>query len=336
MENKKQNDEQSDTQDGGLIYGFIFDGKGSARKASLDDIGTKIRGKEFLWLHLDLEHPNTKKWLKNESGIERVICESLLAEDTRPRIYSLKDSMLAVFRGINFNPGSVPDDMVSLRLWINNKQQIISLRRLPVIAMQDMVESVQKGKGPSSCGEFLNMTLRSLTSRIGESVSDIDDQIDSMEELENFTDHRNIRQELNNIRRAAIGIRRYIVPQREALSLISTEKYDWLTDNDRMRIRESSERTQRYVEDLDLIRERSTLIKEEITSRIADQMNRTIYMMSIVATIFLPLGLLTGLLGINVGGIPGSEWKWSFVVVCGILVGLAGLELWIFKRRDFL
>ena len=89
----------------------------------------------------------------------------------------------------------------------------------------------------------------------------------------------------------------------------------------------------RYVEDLDESRERAAVTQEELAGRISDRMNKTMYMLAIVATVFLPLGLLTGLLGINVGGIPGTDNTYAFLIVCLMLVSLAFAELWFFIRR---
>jgi len=104
----------------------------------------------------------------------------------------------------------------------------------------------------------------------------------------------------------------------------------------RMRLRETSDRTTRYVEDLDAIRDRAMVTQEELNNRLAEQMNKTMYVLSIVAGIFLPLGLLTGLLGINVGGIPGTENKWAFTIFCFILLGVAGVQVWLFKRKKWM
>jgi zinc transporter len=69
---------------------------------------------------------------------------------------------------------------------------------------------------------------------------------------------------------------------------------------------------------------------------VSEQINRNMYVLSIVAAVFLPLGLLTGYLGINVGGIPGADWRWSFAIVgVGILV-VAGLELWLFRKLKWI
>ena len=76
-------------------------------------------------------------------------------------------------------------------------------------------------------------------------------------------------------------------------------------------IREIAERTSRFVEDIDAAKDRAAITQEELNSRLSEQMNKAMYVLSIVAAIFLPLGLLTGLLGINVGGIPGAENKWA-------------------------
>ncbi len=101
-----------------------------------------------------------------------------------------------------------------------------------------------------------------------------------------------------------------------------------------MRLREISDRTTRYVEDLDSIRDRAAVTQEELNNRIAEQMNKTMYVLSLVAGIFLPLGLLTGLLGINVGGIPGTENKWAFTIFSILLLGIAAAQVWLFKRKN--
>ena len=101
-------------------------------------------------------------------------------------------------------------------------------------------------------------------------------------------------------------------------------------------LRETAERTARYVEDIDAARERALIAQEELNSRLAEQMNRAMYTLSIVAAIFLPLGLLTGLLGINVGGIPGTESPWAFLIVTVFLFLMAVFLIIWFKRLKWL
>jgi zinc transporter len=97
-----------------------------------------------------------------------------------------------------------------------------------------------------------------------------------------------------------------------------------------------TERIGEVVEDIDAARERALITQEELNSRLSEQMNRAMYTLSIVAAIFLPLGLLTGLLGINGGGIPGTESPWAFLVVTVLLLALAIVLIAWFRKIKWL
>jgi zinc transporter len=145
-----------------------------------------------------------------------------------------------------------------------------------------------------------------------------------------------LRPRLAELRRESISLRRYIAPQRDMLARLAHERIAWLTESDKMLLRETAERTARYVEDIDAARERALISQEELNNRLAERMNRAMYTLSIVAAIFLPLGLLTGLLGINVGGIPGTESPWAFMIVTVFLVVLAIVLIAWFKKLKWL
>ena len=144
-----------------------------------------------------------------------------------------------------------------------------------------------------------------------------------------------LRRQLGELRRQAIALRRYLAPQRDVISHLQMERVPWLSDMHRARLRELGDRLMRYVEDLDAARERAAVTQEELASRLSEQMNKSMYTLSLVAGIFLPLGLLTGLLGINVGGIPGTNSDIAFTLVCVLLVALAIFAAWLFRRFRF-
>jgi zinc transporter len=120
------------------------------------------------------------------------------------------------------------------------------------------------------------------------------------------------------------------------MNRLYSETVDWLSDEERMRLRETGDRTTRYVEDLDAIRERAAVTQEELNHRMAEQMNKTMYILSIVTGIFLPLGLLTGLFGINIGGMPGVGNHWAFAIFCAVLAVIACGLIWFFKRKKWM
>jgi zinc transporter len=106
----------------------------------------------------------------------------------------------------------------------------------------------------------------------------------------------------------------------------------WLGARDRAVLREVADRTTRFVEDLDAARERAAVVQDELNTRLSDQMNRTMYLLTLVATVLLPPSLITGLLGVNVGGIPGSDQAWAFWAVLVLLLLLAGVEIAVLRR----
>ncbi|HKI60654.1 MAG TPA: zinc transporter ZntB [Mariprofundaceae bacterium] len=318
----------------GLIFSFILN-NGSGQTVGWEKIKDWTPDQGILWMHLDYEDEDAKKWLSGESGLDEITLAGLLAEDARPRVVTAADSMLLVLRGVNCNPGADPEDMVSLRLWLD-EHRIISLRHRRVMAIDDINKDVLAGKGPGSTNDFLVTVANKLVDRMGDVVSEIDDNVDELEDMVLTQESYELRPKLADIRRKTISLRRYISPQRDVLARLQNEKASWLSDMDRMHIREITERTARFVDDLDAARDRAAITQEELNNHLSEQMNKTMYILSIVAAIFLPLGLITGLLGINVGGIPGTENRFAFTIVSISLFILALLILLVFRRKKWI
>lgn len=319
----------------GIVFSNLLDGKATRKSIGWQEVKKWTPEQGVLWLHLDYTNVAVQKWLTEGSGIDPVLCEALVAEDTRPRVVSSKNSLLLILRGVNFNPGADPEDMVALRMWYD-EHRIITMRHRKVMAIEDIHKNIEADKGPATPAEFLVMVANRLVDRMGDIVADLDDTVDELEETILTAESYELRPKLANVRRQSISLRRYMAPQRDVLARLQSERISWLNDIDRVHIREIAERTARFIDDIDSARDRASITQEELNNRLSEQMNKTMYILSIVAAIFLPLGLLTGLLGINVGGIPGTESKTAFTVVTLFLIGLAVIEVWIFKRRKWI
>jgi zinc transporter len=315
----------------GLIFACELDGNGGGRQVTWPEVEAWRPGGGTLWVHLDRSGPSARKWIEERSGLDRLACEALLAEETRPRASVHGRGLLVNLRGVNLNPGADPEDMVSLRMWIE-PGRIITVRLHRLMAVQDVRSALEAGTGPCDGADFLATIATRLLDRMGPVIDDLEDGIDSIEDELLESPSLKMRGRLTSLRRQAIGLRRYIAPQRDAMARLMLEPVPWFDELHRARLREVADRVTRYVEDLDAARERATVAQEEISMRIAEQMNKTIYILSLVAAIFLPLGLLTGLLGINVAGIPGANYHFAFYIVCAILVAVAAIQAWVFRR----
>ncbi len=319
----------------GFIFAYLLDGKGGAKTLSFEEVKAWHPGDGTLWVHMNYTNATMKKWLKSESGINPLIVEALTATETRPRNLVHKNAMMVILRGVNLNPNNDPEDMVSVRCWLE-PDRIITMRNRLVLAINDLMEALPVGNGPVSTGHFLTELTDSMISRMSTIVADVDDNVDELEDEILVAQNVDLRRKTAEIRRTVIGLRRYLAPQRETMLRLPGEPVDWLSDEHRMRLREASDRTTRYVEDLDAIRERATIVHEELNNRLAEQMNRTMYMLSIVTGIFLPLGLLTGLFGINIAGMPGTDNPWAFSLFCLAMMLIATAQVMFFKHKKWM
>lgn len=314
---------------------YLLDGKGGASTLDVSQVAAWRPGEGLLWVHLNYTNSQDQKWLTESSTLDNLVVEALLAEETRPRTTAIGEGLLIALRGVNHTPGADPDDMVAIRIWID-KERVITTRKRDLLSISDLVENLESGRGPTSAAEFLGELVDRLVWRMSDTVDQFEDRVADIEERVLESNSSTIRYELATLRRQAITLRRYLAPQREALARLIGEKVDWIDEGSRLKMREVSDRLIRHIEDLDAVRERATVTQEELLSRLSEQLNKRMYVLSVVAAIFLPLGFLTGLLGINVGGIPGSDYALAFWVFVAIIMGIIAFQLILFRWKKWL
>lgn len=315
-----------------ILFAYSFDGKGGGTALKETDISRQVKNNKLTWVHLDINQPETPDWLEKEvSYLDPFIIKALLAQETRPRMTEIDDGVLLILRGVNLNENADPEDMVSIRLWID-KHRIISVRRRRLKAVMDIEERLKTGRGPQDAGQFVCMLITRLFERMEPVLTELDDTTDNIEETLLETAHSSLRESIINVRKKAIMFRRYMAPQRDAISQLRMSDVSWLNEPSKRQLQEALNHVTRYVEDLDAVRERAQIVKDELSNILTDKLNSNMYILSVIAAIFLPLGFLTGLLGINVGGIPGAENPNSFWIFSASLIMLVLAQILIFKR----
>lgn len=293
-------------------------------------------GGELEWRHMHWEDADALGWMRAVSGLEDDIVTALTAPETRPRCTVIAtprgDGAFINLRGVNLNEGADPEDMISIRIWLE-ADRIVSAWRRPLHAVSDLRQAIEREQAPTGPGDFVAKLALRLADRAEPVVAAMNETVDAMEEavLDEQPD-ASLRSTLADIRRQAIVLRRYMFPQRDALSTLAIEDLAWLTERERARLREATDRITRLAEELDAIRDRAAVVQDQLVERRAEAMNRNMLILAVVAAIFLPLGLLTGLLGINVGGIPGAETGWAFWGVCLLLGLTTAFQLWLYRK----
>lgn len=255
--------------------------------------------------------------------------ELLFGELPRPSYHLLENNRsICILRGLNFH-GDEREDMISIRLLITPK--------VIYIAHRDSLRSLQEAlaeahKSPSAIHWMFRLSDL-ITEKIETLIFELDERADALEEsiLRSFDKEQ--RATLMDLRSTVIDLRRYLLPQRETFLRMARFKIEGISVHT---THDLYERYSRLCDTLQTLRERLKLLHEEITSHLNERTNHILYILSIISAIFLPLTFLTGLLGINVGGIPGAETSWAFAVVVIFSLFLGGGIFLFFKKKKWI
>ncbi len=309
-------------------------GDGDVRKAGAEELTGYQGPATLVWVHLDATDPADAHWLHEQAALPDVAISALLATETRPRYEVMDDGALLNLRGLGTGPVDDPDRLVSIRMWVQGRR-VISVSRRPLPATDLVVAQAERGsiKDP---GDLFAAFARAISTQLDPEVAALLDALDDCEtELEPRLIYK-LRRTIAHIRVQAIGFRRFVAPDRDALLALAALPGDWLADDDRLHIREAADRFARMVEELEAGRERAALLHEQLTDMRSEQIESRALLISIVALIFLPLTFVTGLLGMNVAGIPFADEPWAFWGVTGFCVLIATLVIGYFARMRWI
>lgn len=291
-------------------------------------------GAVWRWLHCERSGHGFSEW--SRTHLPAFARDGLLHPETRPRADFVDDGLILSLRGINLNPGQAGEDMVSVRFWVT-PHLVVSTRNRRMFVIDDLLAEMQSGRSPLTTTGLVARMADRLTERIERAASTQEDMLDTIEEqlLDAQPDRPGAGEiEMAQIARTVLKLRRHMLPQREALQRLTTVEAGVIGRQDRHALREIANRTTRAVEELDAMRERLASLRAYLDSRTNTRLARNGFILSVVAAIFLPLTFLTGLFGVNLGGVPGAGHPLAFAVLTlsTLVLGLALFFYFRWKR----
>lgn len=313
---------------------FAFQIQPDGRSVELDESRCQEAldsGAGLVWLHLDLQAPEARRWLQRDSHLDPMETEALMAEATRPRLSLLPHGVLMNLRGLNARSQHEMTETISVRCWFE-ENRVITASRFPLQALEKLAEMARAGHQLQSAGAIASYLIDILVEDIGTYVDGLEEELDTLVEQIDSAPEDVVREAIHRLQRQAILLRRFIAPQQLALGKFSESEISWLTPRSRRRTMEAANEISRLVEVLNFVWERAQIIREDLQMRSTGETNRRLYLLSILSAIFLPLSFVTGLLGVNVGGIPGAESHQAFAVLCLLIAMLAMAFGWWLKR----
>ena len=306
-------------------WAYVVEESGHARTIALDEVVDAHRVAPFIWVHLDGRDADNLTWLTTECGLPKTALAALTATETRPRGDALDGGAIINLRGLGATPDDDPDRLVSVRLWAD-AGRVISISFRSLAGIHGVREAVQAGRVLDP-GDLIVALADSITARLDPEVATLGDVVDDLETNIGNSGMFGARHKVTDVRSAAIDYRRFLQPQRNALERLSMADLPWLTDEDRLHLREAADRAARMAEEMEAIRERSALLHEQLTDLRTEQIDQRSLIVAIIALIFLPLTFVSGLFGMNVPGIPFREDPFAFWWIAGAST-VFGLVLW--------
>ncbi|PHM47446.1 zinc transporter ZntB [Xenorhabdus miraniensis] len=324
------------------IYGSVFKGSNAIYSCQLNGQGGMVTlgenslatAEQPFWQHLDYKNQESHQWLMNTTLLTLPVKEGLMNESIRPKVLRTGEGTLITLRSVNRNDNARPDHLVSFRIYVNDRI-IISSRHRRIHSIDQILDDLHNGVGAKSTGHWLVEIAGAMTDEVNDFIEELHDNLIELEDniLEQKIPGRG---ELVLLRKQLIVLRRYMAPQRDVFIRLASERLPWMSDEERHLMQEIADRLGRGLDDLDSCIARTAVLADEIASMMADAMNRRSYIMSLLAMIFLPTTFLTGLFGVNLGGIPGNAYRFGFGLFSFFLSVLIVIFAWWLRRSKWL
>ncbi len=321
----------------GLLCGFLLQPQAPAQRLEWDEV-TEVFGipGSAVWLHFNLIDTRSRDWIANCERIPQVAKDLLLAIDPHIQLEVVDDSFMGVIGDLYYEFQADPDSLGLLRIYVD-PGCMISVRTKPLKAIDRLRRDLYEGESIESPMDLMVHLLKLLDDMFDRIVTDLREVVEDMEDRilkENFYADR---RELSRVRRLLAQLRRHLNANRQMLtSRLIPHLPSWCSETEESELRRDLDRLSAVAQDLDLVQERARLVQEEMASRLQETVNRNLYILSIVTTIFLPITLIAGIFGMNVGGLPWTQDPLGFLW-CTSLMGLTLAIVFVtLKRQQFL
>ncbi len=315
-----------------VINSFYIDSVGkTATKIDPDSLPAIKHENDYVWLQLHFSGPEVKLFLQplniNESAIH-----ALTKAESRPRVAISNEELLLIVRGVNKIKGEKPENMISVRI-LATRNLLISCQKKNLMSIQNLLADIEQGNPPLSTGDFIVRLNERIVVNMGDTMENIEERAIAMEERVMDDSRNDYKPDLHHLRRQIIQLKRFLIPQRDALNKLQLDKTNWMTSKQQIRLREVGDYLLRYLEVLEASRELAAVSMEMVNQRQNEQLNKRMYLLSLIAALFLPLSFFSGLFGVNLSGIPLADRPYAFPLFVLILL-LIVLGMFRFFKRN--
>ncbi|MFL6709344.1 MAG: transporter [Massilia sp.] len=324
------------SDDSGLVWGFLIENGGRAVPIGAVDAIARIRQPgleqgQFVWLHFNLSNAASERWLRTHADLGENFYDMLHQGSRSTRIEVDDQALVAVVNDVLHNFSFDSADISTL--WAHvSAHAVISARRKPLESIERLRQAVVQGELLRSPVELLVHLLRDQADVLVNIVRDAVARVDTTEDQLLAGRLTRKREDLGALRRVLVRLQRLLAPEPAALFRLLQRPPGWIAPDDRQELRQATEEFTVVLTDLASLQERIKLLQEEIAAQVNEDNNRSLFLLTIVTVMALPINLIAGLLGMNVGGIPLAQHSNGFWIVLGFTTLFTGAVAWLLLR----
>jgi zinc transporter len=324
----------------GLVYGYMFAPGRPGRLLDSEEAAAFLAREpaadpsSFVWLHFNVANAASERWLRDHFSPPEAFLESL-HDATSTRVEQDGDSLVAVLNDVRFFAFDV-SNVSAVSLWVE-RRILVSARVTALRSVDRLRAAVKAGEIFRSPAELLAHLLRDQGDVLVQIVRDATKDVDVIEDRLIADREAFSRAKLGSLRRVLVRLRRLLAPEPAALFRLLSRPPTWISSEDLRDLRQSAEELSVGVADAAALAERIRLIQEEMVALVNEQTNRTLFVLTVVTVLALPLTIIPGLFGMNIGGIPFREHDagfWIVVVLLAVFVSLGATLVFRIRRNS--
>ncbi len=317
----------------GLVFARLFDADGTSTALKHMPAELPNASEAWIWIHLDLVDRRALRWLQNV-GLPTRAAQSFSSEDTRPRLDKAENVVFGVFAEMTADPSHHGKREKLLRFALCERW-IITGRYFPLEDLDKLRQKLELGLPllhPSAVLEWMN------EASIDRLHGEVDRMLISITRIEDMVIERggtDAGGEIASLRRKAVTVHRELSLGKPMVRRL-TELVGEL-NLPPAQCKEAEAQLQKMEAlhgEVHTLQDRARLLKDEVASNIASDMNRSLYIISMISALLLPPSLIFGLFGINVGGLPLINNELGFVSVVALGLLSSALVFMLLRKRD--
>lgn len=322
----------------GPVWGYRFVANQPARPITSEEavqfftVSDSVVTGEFLWLHFSLSNPSSEPWLRRYLTLPDTFYESLYCDVDCTHLEQDGDSLVARIHDVLFDfTFNAPIATTNLCI---TPRVVVSAHLRPWRSIDQLRAEVQAGQVFRSPIEVLSRLFRDQATVLIDIVRKATKRVDPMEERLLAKRISVSRSELGSLRRMLVRLQRLLAPEPSAFFRLLSRPPDWISEDQLQNLQQSAEKFSSAITDTEALVERVKQLQEELAALVNEQTNRTLFVLTVVTVLALPINLVAGLFGMNVGGIPLAQHPYGFFLVVGPLLLLtAVLAYWGLGRE---